>query len=121
AVRVRRRERSRDPPHRRDRAHLEWPRRDRERARWQRGGRDRRQQHAARRCSRPGQQYAAGSGPTGTGTAERHMSIMDKPHHRGISSLAIVRPIGTLMLCSVIVVLGVFFLARLLLDLLPTI
>ncbi|NLG60921.1 MAG: efflux RND transporter permease subunit [Candidatus Cloacimonetes bacterium] len=49
------------------------------------------------------------------------MSIKERPHHRGISSLAIVRPIGTLMLCSVIVVLGVFFLARLPLDLLPTI
>jgi len=49
------------------------------------------------------------------------MSIKEKPHHRGISSLAIVRPIGTLMLCSVIVVLGVFFLARLPLDLLPSI
>ena len=49
------------------------------------------------------------------------MSNKEKPHHRGISSLAIVRPIGTLMLCSVVVVLGVFFLARLPLDLLPTI
>ena len=49
------------------------------------------------------------------------MSVKDAPRHRGISSLAIARPIGTLMLSSVIVVLGVFFLSRLPLDLLPSI
>ncbi|MGH7443556.1 MAG: efflux RND transporter permease subunit, partial [Longimicrobiales bacterium] len=40
---------------------------------------------------------------------------------RGISSLAIRRPIGTLMISSVVLVLGVFFLSKLPLDLLPTI
>ncbi|HSJ14307.1 MAG TPA: efflux RND transporter permease subunit [Longimicrobiales bacterium] len=41
--------------------------------------------------------------------------------HRGISSTAIRRPIGTLMLMSVVLVLGVFFLRGLPLDLLPSI
>jgi len=40
---------------------------------------------------------------------------------RGLSSLAIVRPVGTAMLTSVIVVLGVYFLRGLPLDLLPSI
>lgn len=42
-------------------------------------------------------------------------------HHRGLPSLSIRRPVGTLMLTSVIVVLGVIFLTRLPLDLLPRI
>jgi len=41
--------------------------------------------------------------------------------HRGIWSGAIRRPIGTLAIASVVVVLGLFFLSRLPLDLLPTI
>src|SRR5690606_26012028 len=41
--------------------------------------------------------------------------------HRGLPSLSIRRPVGTLMLTSVIVVLGVIFLTRLPLDLLPRI
>ncbi|NJD10044.1 MAG: efflux RND transporter permease subunit [Gemmatimonadetes bacterium] len=41
--------------------------------------------------------------------------------HRGIASTAIRRPIGTLMLVSVILVLGLFFLRGLPLDLLPSI
>ena len=41
--------------------------------------------------------------------------------HRGISSSAIRRPIGTLMLTSVVLVLGLFFLRGLPLDLLPSI
>ncbi len=49
------------------------------------------------------------------------MSQKDAPRHRGISSLAIARPVGTLMLSSVLIVLGIFFLSRLPLDLLPTI
>lgn len=43
------------------------------------------------------------------------------PRRRGLSSLSIARPIGTLMATSVVLVLGFFFLARLPLDLLPTI
>ena len=41
--------------------------------------------------------------------------------HRGLPSLAIRRPVGTLAVTSVIVVLGVFYLGRLPLDLLPQI
>jgi hydrophobe/amphiphile efflux-1 (HAE1) family protein len=41
--------------------------------------------------------------------------------HRGLPSWAIRRPIGTLMLASVVVVIGLFFLGRLPLDLLPSI
>jgi len=41
--------------------------------------------------------------------------------YRGLPSFSIRRPIGTLMLTSVVVVLGVFFLSGLALDLLPTI
>ncbi len=40
---------------------------------------------------------------------------------RGLPSLAILRPVGTLMLTSVLIVLGVYFLRGLPLDLLPTI
>jgi multidrug efflux pump subunit AcrB len=42
-------------------------------------------------------------------------------HHRGLPSLAIRRPVGTVMLTSVVVVLGLFFLRGLPLDLLPSI
>jgi CzcA family heavy metal efflux pump len=42
-------------------------------------------------------------------------------HPRNLSSLSIRRPVGTLMLSAVVVVLGLFFLQRLPLDLLPTI
>jgi hydrophobe/amphiphile efflux-1 (HAE1) family protein len=42
-------------------------------------------------------------------------------HHRGLPSLAIRRPVGTVMLTSVVIVLGVFFLRGLPLDLLPSI
>lgn len=41
--------------------------------------------------------------------------------HRGLPSLAIRRPVGTLAIASVVVVLGVFYLDRLPLDLLPQI
>lgn len=41
--------------------------------------------------------------------------------HRGLSSLAIRRPVGTLMLTSVVIVLGGYFLSGLPLDLLPNI
>ncbi len=45
---------------------------------------------------------------------------MDAPQHRrGITSLAIRRPTGTLALASVVVVLGLFFFNRLPVDLLP--
>jgi len=47
--------------------------------------------------------------------------VRAKGPRRGLPSLAIVRPVGTLMLTSVIVVLGVYFLRGLPLDLLPTI
>ena len=49
------------------------------------------------------------------------MNKHEAPRHRGISSLSISRPVGTLMLSSVIVVLGIFFLSKLPLDLLPSI
>lgn len=49
------------------------------------------------------------------------MSQERKRDRRGIASVAIRRPIGTIMITSVVVVLGVFFLAGLPLDLLPTI
>ena len=45
----------------------------------------------------------------------------NRREHRGIASTAIRRPIGTLMLVSVVLVLGLFFLRGLPLDLLPTI
>ncbi|HSJ08492.1 MAG TPA: efflux RND transporter permease subunit [Longimicrobiales bacterium] len=43
------------------------------------------------------------------------------PKRKGLPSLAIVRPVGTVMLTSVVIVLGVFFLGGLPLDLLPNI
>ena len=45
----------------------------------------------------------------------------NRKEHRGIASTAIRRPIGTLMLVSVVLVLGLFFLRGLPLDLLPSI
>jgi hydrophobe/amphiphile efflux-1 (HAE1) family protein len=46
-----------------------------------------------------------------------------RPHrdYRGLPSLAIRRPVGTVMLTSVVIVLGFFFLGKLPLDLLPSI
>jgi hydrophobe/amphiphile efflux-1 (HAE1) family protein len=44
-----------------------------------------------------------------------------RPRRRGLPSWAIGRPIGTLMLASVVLVLGGFYLSRLPLDLLPSI
>jgi CzcA family heavy metal efflux pump len=44
-----------------------------------------------------------------------------KKEHRGLSSLSIRRPVGTVMLTSVVIVLGFFFLGKLPLDLLPSI
>jgi len=41
--------------------------------------------------------------------------------HRGLPSFAIRRPVGTVMLTSIVVVLGLFFLRGLPLDLLPSI
>jgi len=49
------------------------------------------------------------------------MSNQGKKQYRGLPSLAIRRPVGTIMLTSVIVVLGFFFLGGLPLDLLPNI
>ncbi|MGH7506751.1 MAG: efflux RND transporter permease subunit, partial [Longimicrobiales bacterium] len=49
------------------------------------------------------------------------MSNSRQDKHRGLPSFSIRRPIGTVMLTSVIVVLGVFFLSGLSLDLLPSI
>jgi len=46
---------------------------------------------------------------------------MSAPRHRGIASWSIRRPIGTLTLTSVILVLGWLFVSRLPLDLLPRI
>ena len=46
---------------------------------------------------------------------------MTSPRRRNLSSLSIRRPVGTLALASVVVVLGVFHLDRLPLDLLPQI
>lgn len=42
-------------------------------------------------------------------------------HFGGLSSVAIQRPVGTIAIISVVIVLGVFFLSRLTLDLLPEI
>ena len=47
--------------------------------------------------------------------------MTDSRRRRGLPSLTIGRPIGTLMATSVVLVLGFFFLARLPLDLLPSI
>jgi hydrophobe/amphiphile efflux-1 (HAE1) family protein len=44
-----------------------------------------------------------------------------KKEYRGLPSLAIRRPVGTVMLTSVVIVLGFFFLGKLPLDLLPSI
>jgi hydrophobe/amphiphile efflux-1 (HAE1) family protein len=44
-----------------------------------------------------------------------------RKEHRGLPSLSIRRPVGTLCLTSVVIVLGVFFLGKLPLDLLPSI
>ena len=49
------------------------------------------------------------------------MSTQSSYKHSSISSYAIRRPIGTVMLTSVVVVLGLFFLSGLSLDLLPSI
>src|SRR5690606_16436170 len=49
------------------------------------------------------------------------MSENDRKHYRGLPSQAIRRPVGTVMLTSVVVVLGIFFLGGLPLDLLPSI
>ena len=49
------------------------------------------------------------------------MSIQSKLDRQGISSYAIRRPIGTVMMTSVVIVLGLYFLSGLSLDLLPSI
>ncbi|HEX6307542.1 MAG TPA: efflux RND transporter permease subunit [Longimicrobiales bacterium] len=49
------------------------------------------------------------------------MSDQGKKHYRGLPSLSIRRPVGTIMLTSVVIVLGFFFLGGLPLDLLPSI
>ena len=51
---------------------------------------------------------------------EFHTEPVGAPH-RNISSTSIRRPIGTLMLTSVIFVLGFFYLSKLPVDLLPRI
>jgi CzcA family heavy metal efflux pump len=47
--------------------------------------------------------------------------VVEARRTRGLASLAINRPVGTVMLSLVVVVLGLFYLARLPLDLLPSI
>ncbi|UCF40494.1 MAG: efflux RND transporter permease subunit [Gemmatimonadota bacterium] len=47
--------------------------------------------------------------------------MSDRHRHRGLSSLAIRRPIGTLAAASVVIVVGLFYLGQLPLDLLPQI
>jgi len=47
--------------------------------------------------------------------------MSDEKQHRGLSSLAIRRPIGTLAAASVVVVVGLFYVGQLPLDLLPQI
>ena len=47
--------------------------------------------------------------------------MKEHKRHRGLPSLAIRRPVGTVMLTSVVVVLGLFFASGLPLDLLPNI
>src|SRR5690606_24567516 len=49
----------------------------------------------------------------------RSMNKQDVKRHGSISSWSIRRPVGTLMLTSVVLVLGFFFLSGLPLDLLP--
>src|SRR5690606_28712502 len=49
------------------------------------------------------------------------MSEKDMKQHKGLPSHAIRRPVGTIMLTSVVIVLGIFFLSGLPLDLLPSI
>ncbi|MCU0615522.1 MAG: efflux RND transporter permease subunit [Gemmatimonadaceae bacterium] len=49
------------------------------------------------------------------------MSTPETPERRGISSWSISRPIGTLMITSTLLVLGLFFVGRLPVDLLPRI
>lgn len=50
------------------------------------------------------------------------MSAMKRREHRGgLPSLAIRRPVGTAMIASVVIVLGLFFASGLPLDLLPSI
>lgn len=44
-----------------------------------------------------------------------------KKNHRGLPAFSIRRPVGTIMLTSVVIVLGIFFLSGLPLDLLPSI
>jgi hydrophobe/amphiphile efflux-1 (HAE1) family protein len=56
------------------------------------------------------------------GAQEREtMSDRETKKYRGLPSLSIRRPVGTMMLTSVVVVLGIFFLGGLPLDLLPSI
>jgi len=45
----------------------------------------------------------------------------DQEHHKGLTSAAIRRPIGTLAIASVVFVLGLFFIERLPIDLLPNV
>ena len=52
---------------------------------------------------------------------EAEVETTGERRHRGVASWAIRRPVGTIMLTSVVLVLGVFFLSGLPLDLLPNI
>ena len=54
-------------------------------------------------------------------SADRADAAADARNTRGLASLAIRRPVGTVMLSLVVVVLGLFYLGRLPLDLLPEI
>jgi len=69
----------------------------------------------------PDQPATDHAGPDQSGIAPRASGTSDAPEHRGIASWSIRRPIGTLTLASVVVVLGIFFVNRLPLDLLPPI
>lgn len=68
--------------------------------------------HDAPSNSVPGETVSALPAPTESATSARH---------RGIASWSIKRPVGTLMITSVVLVLGWMFVARLPLDLLPRI
>jgi hypothetical protein len=51
----------------------------------------------------------------------RREPVADTAERRGLAALAIRRPVGTMAIASVVIVMGLFFLQRLPVDLLPTI
>src|SRR5688572_5930231 len=88
---------------------------DRRRARGRARGDLGSHQSPARRARASESQRSAGVGDAGDAMNTEHRE------YRTLSSLSIRRPVGTLCVTSVIVVLGVFYLGRLRLDLLPQI